>query len=83
MMAGAQNLLMTLWPVSDDVTPKIMADFYKEALSTHNAPEALAKVQKEWLVKLRNEKGIVEAVRDAGPFAMVVMANPHASASSQ
>ena len=27
IMAGAQNLLMTLWPVSDEVTPKIMADF--------------------------------------------------------
>lgn len=76
MMAGAQNLLMTLWPVSDDVTPKIMADFYKEALATHDAPGALAKVQRDWLVKLRNEKGIVAAVRDAGPFAMVVMANP-------
>jgi len=76
MMAGAQNLLMTLWPVSDETTPLIMADFYKEALTTHDAPAALAKVQREWLVKLRNEKGIVEAVRDAGPFAMVVMANP-------
>ena len=78
MMAGAQNLLMTLWPVSDEVTPKIMADFYKEALTTHDAPGALAKVQHDWLVKLRKEKGLLAAVRDAGPFAMVVMANPNA-----
>ena len=78
MMAGAQNLLMTLWPVSDEVTPKIMADFYKEALTTHDAAGSLAKVQRDWLVKLRKEKGLLAAVRDAGPFAMVVMANPNA-----
>jgi len=77
MIAGAQNLLMTLWPVSDEVTPKIMADFYKEALATHDAAGSLAKVQRDWLVKLRNEKGLLAAVRDAGPFAMVVMANPN------
>ena len=77
MMAGAQNLLMTLWPVSDETTPKIMADFYREALKTGDAAGSLAKVQREWLVKLRNEKGLLAAVRDAGPFAMVVMANPN------
>ena len=77
MMAGAQNLLMTLWPVSDEVTPKIMADFYKEALTSHDAAGSLAKVQRDWLVKLRKEKGVLAAVRDAGPFAMIVMANPN------
>ena len=77
MMAGAQNLLMTLWPVSDEVTPKIMADFYKEALTSRDAAGSLAKVQREWLVKLRKEKGVLAAVRDAGPFAMIVMANPN------
>jgi CHAT domain-containing protein/Tfp pilus assembly protein PilF len=78
MMAGAQNLLMTLWPVNDETTAKIMADFYKEALATHDAAGSLAKVQRDWLVKLRKEKGLLAAVRDAGPFAMVVMANPNA-----
>ena len=77
MMAGAQNLMMTLWPVSDEVTPKIMGEFYKEALATHDAAGSLAKVQRDWLVKLRKEKGLLPAIRDAGPFAMVVMANPN------
>jgi CHAT domain-containing protein len=77
MIAGAQNLLMTLWPVSDVVTPNIMADFYKEAFATHDAAGSLSKVQRDWLVKLRQEKGLLTAVRDAGPFAMVVMANPN------
>jgi tetratricopeptide (TPR) repeat protein/CHAT domain-containing protein/TPR repeat protein len=78
MMAGAQNLLMTLWPVSDETTPKIMADFYKKAFASDDAPGSLSAVQRDWLVKLRNEKGLLAAVRDAGPFAMVMMANPNA-----
>jgi CHAT domain-containing protein/Tfp pilus assembly protein PilF len=73
MMAGAENLLMTLWLVSDQTTPEIMADFYREALKTGNAPGSLAKVQREWLVKLREEKGLLEAVRDAGPFVMATI----------
>ena len=76
MMAGAENLLMTLWPVSDQTTPEIMADFYREALKTGNAPGSLAKVQREWLVKLRKEKGLFEAVRDAGPFVMATIGKP-------
>ena len=77
LMSGAEYLLMTLWPVADDTTAKIMADFYKEALSTGDAAGSLAKVQRDWLVKLRNERGLLAAVREAGPFAMVVMANPN------
>ena len=76
MMAGAENLLMTLWPVSDQTTPEIMTDFYREALKTGNAPGSLAKVQREWLVKLRKEKGLLEAVRDAGPFVMATIGKP-------
>jgi tetratricopeptide (TPR) repeat protein len=76
MMAGAENLLMTLWPVADDTTAQIMADFYKEALATGDAPGSLAKVQRDWLVKLRDEKGLAAAIREAGPFAMVMMTAP-------
>ena len=76
MMAGAENLLMTLWPVSDHTTAEIMASFYKEALTSHDAVGSLAKVQRDWLVKLRKEKGLLAAVRDAAPFAMVTMTAP-------
>jgi tetratricopeptide (TPR) repeat protein/CHAT domain-containing protein len=76
MMAGAENLLMTLWPVSDHTTAEIMASFYKEALTSHDAVGSLAKVQRDWLVKLRKEKGFLAAVRDAAPFAMVTMTAP-------
>ena len=76
MIAGAENLLMTLWPVADETTAKIMADFYKEAFATGDAAGSLAKVQRDWLVKLRQERGLLAAIREAGPFAMVVMTNP-------
>jgi CHAT domain-containing protein len=83
MMAGAENLLMTLWPVADDTTASIMADFYKEALATGDAPGSLAKVQRDWLVKLREEKGLATAIREAAPFAMVAMVSPDRTVSQQ
>jgi CHAT domain-containing protein len=58
---------MTLWPISDQVTVQIMSDFYEAAHKTGNAPEALADVQRNWLVKLRTEN-LAEAFNLAGPF---------------
>ena len=68
IQAGAQNLLMTLWPISDEVTVQIMSDFYEAARKSSNAPLALAAVQRDWLVRLRKEKGLAQAVNLAGPF---------------
>jgi TPR repeat protein/CHAT domain-containing protein len=88
IQAGAQNLLMTLWPISDEFTVQIMRDFYEAAHTNDNAPAALAKVQRDWLVKLRSEQGLASAVNLAGPFIMSFqgrlgpMAEPSVSASS-
>ena len=68
IQAGAQNLLMTLWPISDETTVHIMLDFYDAAFKTGNAPQALADTQRDWLMKLRKERGLLDAVRLAGPF---------------
>ncbi|MBV9491044.1 MAG: CHAT domain-containing protein, partial [Verrucomicrobia bacterium] len=68
MAAGAQNLLMTLWPISDKVTVQVMIDFYAEAYQHKNAALALAKVQRDWLSRLRREQGLARAVSLAGPF---------------
>jgi tetratricopeptide (TPR) repeat protein len=76
IQAGAQNLLMTLWPISDEVTVKIMSDFYEAAHNSGNAPEALAEVQREWLLKLRTEEGLAQAVNLAGPFIMSSQGKP-------
>ena len=76
IQAGAQNLLMTLWPISDEVTVQIMSDFYDAAHKSGNAPEALAEVQRNWLVRLRTEKGLAQAVNLAGPFIMSSQGKP-------
>jgi CHAT domain-containing protein len=64
------GLSWALWPISDEITLQIMSDFYDAAHNTGNAPEALAEVQRKWLLKLRTEKGLAEAVNLAGPFIM-------------
>jgi tetratricopeptide (TPR) repeat protein len=76
IQAGEQNLLMTLWPISDRITVEIMLDFYEAADKTYNAPEALAEVQRTWLVKLRKELGLRAAVKLAGPFIMSSQGKP-------
>jgi len=37
IQAGEQNLLMTLWLISDRAMVQIMLDFYEAADKTHNA----------------------------------------------
>lgn len=76
IQSGARNLLMTLWPISDQTTVQIMMDFYDSAFKTGNAPQALADTQRDWLVKLRKEKGLLAAVRLAGPFIMSSQGKP-------
>ena len=70
VQAGAQNLLMTLWPVFDVPSGKMMSEFYSTLHEDNNPPEALAEVQRFWLVKLRSEYGLFSAVGTAGPFIM-------------
>jgi CHAT domain-containing protein/Tfp pilus assembly protein PilF len=74
--AGAQNLLMTLWPVNDQATVDLMKDFYAVALDNHNAPLALAEVQRDWLVKLHKERGVAAAVQLAGSFILTFRGKP-------
>ena len=76
IQAGAQNIVLTLWAINDQITVKIMADFYEMADSTHNAPKALAEVQRNWLIKLRREQGLATAVKRAGPFIMNSQGKP-------
>jgi hypothetical protein len=54
---------------------QIMLDFYSRALASGNASQALLDVQREWLVKLRKEKGLLYAVNRAGPFIMSSQGN--------
>jgi CHAT domain-containing protein/tetratricopeptide (TPR) repeat protein len=76
VQAGAQNLLMTLWPISDKWSVEIMKAFYDKAMVTGDAPQAMAEVQAEWLAKLRKEKGALLAARIAGPFVLTSRGKP-------
>ena len=76
MVAGADSLLMTLWPVADETTAGIMKDFYTEIAAKGDVVEALSVTQRNWLGKLREERGLSAAVREAGPFAAALMSNP-------
>jgi tetratricopeptide (TPR) repeat protein/CHAT domain-containing protein len=76
IQAGAKNLLMTLWPISDETTVDIMAQFYDAAHKTGNAPQALAQIQRDWLVKLRKSSGLVKSVNLAGPFILSSQGKP-------
>ncbi len=66
--AGAQNLLLTLWPISDSETADLMERFYTKALASGDAIGALASVQRDALVELRAKQGLTAAVRGAGAF---------------
>ena len=68
--AGAQNLLLTLWPVQDGTTSRVMMDFYTCLSKSASPAEALATTQRAWLRRLREEKGIADACRIAGPFVL-------------
>jgi len=70
IQAGAENLLMTLWPVSDKYTIPLMKDFYEKAIASGDAPSALVDVQRERLLKMREAVGTRLAVQLYGPFIM-------------
>ncbi len=70
VQAGTQNLLMTLWPVFDRTSGDFMLDFYSAVQKSGNAPEALANVQRDWLLTFRKKHGLLPAVVLAGPFIL-------------
>jgi CHAT domain-containing protein/Tfp pilus assembly protein PilF len=78
LRAGAQNLVLTLWPIEDDQTHEFITDFYNRASRTHRAATALAEVQRAWLSKLRPTRGLATACRIAGPFVLI-QGNPERS----
>ena len=68
---------MTLWTIGDEVTVQIMSDFYEAAHKSGNAPLALAAIQRDWLVRLRKENGLAQAVNLAGPFIINAQGKPY------
>lgn len=69
-LAGVDHLVMTFWPIADEETVQVMADFYKAIGDKVHPATALHRVQRDSLVKWRKEKGLQAAVFLAGPFAL-------------
>ena len=55
-LAGAQNVLMALWPVADDTTAEMMVSFYRHMTSVSPAL-ALHQTQLEVITRLRTRDG--------------------------
>ena len=56
--------------------PPLVPSTYETAHNSGNAPEALAEVQRKWLLKLHSERGLAQAVNLAGPFIMSSQGRP-------
>lgn len=54
IMAGAKNVLSTLWKVDDKVTMEFISEFYKNLLQIKNIKSALRKTQLEFLEKYKS-----------------------------
>lgn len=68
--AGARHIVMALWPVADLETAQFMKEFYSLLAKGAHPDTALAIVQRNWLLKIQKEQGLLKAIRLAGPFMM-------------
>ena len=69
-MAGAENILTTLWPINDAMTVTIMREFY-EGLASMSPAASLSATQRKWLVKIRDEPNAVQLPTTDGGSAPV------------
>ena len=65
-LAGAKNLLMSLWPVGDSTTVEQMKEFYRR-MGSEAPAEGLREAQLATLKKLRDEEGMANPAEWA-PF---------------
>ncbi|MGK7389494.1 MAG: CHAT domain-containing protein [Candidatus Cyclobacteriaceae bacterium M2_1C_046] len=47
LIAGAENVIMSMWSVDDDATQELMSTFYKEWLQTNNKQLAFRRAQQK------------------------------------
>lgn len=71
LQAGAQNLLLTLWPVDDQIAAELMPQFAEEAMRSGNPSASLAQVQGRVLQRWRKSYGLVGAARRVAPYVLL------------
>ena len=69
-LAGAREVLVALWPVSDQSTPAFMERFYQLALASDHPAQALWQTQGEFLAQAGNDDDFEAAVLRYGPFVI-------------
>jgi CHAT domain-containing protein len=69
-IAGAHQVLTTLWQVNDEETTRFMIDFYQRVASGEEPGGALSSTQAESLQRLRKSGGLWSAINGAGPFVL-------------
>jgi len=69
-LAGAREVLVALWPVSDRSTPEFMERFYRLALASDRTGQALWQCQKEFLSAAKNDEEFETAVLRYVPFVL-------------
>jgi CHAT domain-containing protein len=69
-LAGAREVLVALWPVSDQSTPAFMERFYQLALASDHPAQALWQAQREFLTAPGSEDDFESAFLRFGPFAI-------------
>jgi CHAT domain-containing protein/Flp pilus assembly protein TadD len=73
-LAGAKNLLMSLWPVSDEITANQMKTFYQK-LQTMPTAEALRQAQLETIKELKAQ---YNGIAPPGLWAPFILQGAHA-----
>ena len=68
--AGAQNLLLCLWPIEDSAARNFTEAFYREISKGHNPRLAYHYATTRLLTDLRKASGISSAIRNAGAFVL-------------
>jgi CHAT domain-containing protein len=70
VLAGARNLIMSLWPVDDDETRNLMEHFYRNYSSGTPAPEALRQAQISTLRSLRAGQKSADGGQSVAPVVL-------------
>lgn len=70
-MAGAQNLVTTLWEIPDDTTPILMENFYRVYLQGASCAQALGNAKMITYDKHLNNGSFYEAHYRAGAFIAI------------
>lgn len=69
-LAGAREIVVALWPVSDESTPGFMERFYRLALRSDRPAQALWQAQGEFLASATTDEDFELAVLRYAPFVL-------------